>query len=324
MNISSIPVALILEPLYYGFGWLVKIIYETVNNFGLAIIFFTIFMRLILMPFQTKQHKNSLKQLQLSNEINDIKRYYKDDRQGFAMAQQELFKKHKISIASGCLPLLLSFLLLIPIWRIISQPLMYIMNVSAEKISAIAQGLNKMGLIGEGVMKQALSNDMPLVHAMASSPEALNQMIGQGHFQASQLINLNFLGLDLGKTPTFIPSKLFGAESGTFLPLLIIPIIAVVSSFFVSWYSNKTNPLMIQSRRTKALASKNPAREQNTDQAAKQAKQMSWISPAITLITVFTLPAAMGLYWLVGNLMMILQSFVFYKLYTEPVLKKIR
>lgn len=324
MEIQLVPViGGILDPLYTLFGWIMSSLYSIIANYGMDIIIFTVVFRLVMIPLQLKQHKTSLKQLQLTDEINDLKRYYGDDRNGFAMAQQELFKKHKISIAGGCLPSMLGIVFILPVWRIISQPLHYIMGLSQETLATLANNLFNSGLVTENVVKTINSSDIGVLNALRTNGPALSDAVGQGLIRADQLINLEFLGINLGMTPSFNPSLIFGEQMSTYLPLLIIPVVAVVTSFLVSMVSNRTNAMMLQSKRTKELAKLNPARDVVEDKTQNMSKQMTLLMPVMTLITVFTMPAAMGLYWIAGNVMMIFQSYLLYYLYTKPIMLKV-
>ncbi len=323
MQIQLLPIVALLEPLYTLFGWIMRALYSVIANYGLDIIIFTVFLRLIMIPLQLKQHKTTLKQMQLTDEVNDLKRYYGEDKNGFAMAQQELFKKHKISITGGCLPSLLGLLIIWPIWRIISQPLHYIMGISKESLTTIATNLVSANLVPEAVIKGVANSDIAVLNALRTNGPAMNDAVGKGLIRADQLINLDFFGINLGMTPSFNPSVIFGEQMSTYLPLLVIPVLAVVTSFVVSRVSNNTNAMLLQNKRSKELARQNPARDVVEDKSQNMSKQMMLMMPIITLITVFTMPAAMGLYWIVGNLMMIFQSYLLYFLYTKPVMNKI-
>ncbi len=323
MQIQLVPVFGLLEPLYTLFGWIMRALYSVIANYGLDIIIFTVFLRLIMIPLQLKQHKTTLKQMQLTDELNDLKRYYGDDRNGFAMAQQELFKKHKISITGGCLPSMLGILIIWPIWRIISQPLHYIMGISQESLAKIATNLASAGLVPETVIKNVVNSDIAVLNALRNNGPAMNQAVSEGLIRADQMINLDFFGINLGMTPSFNPSVIFGEQMSTYLPLLIIPVLAVITSFVVSQVSNRTNAMLLQQKRSKELAKLNPARDVVEDKTQNMSKQMMLMMPIITLITVFTMPAAMGLYWIVGNLMMIFQSYLLYFLYTNPVMSSV-
>lgn len=321
MQIQLLPVVALLEPLYSLFGWIMRALYSVISNYGLDIIIFTVFLRLIMIPLQLKQHKTTLKQMQLSDELNDLRRYYAEDKNGFAMAQQELFKKHKISLMGGCLPSLLGLLIIWPIWRIISQPLHYIMGISKESLSSIAAKLAAQGIVPESVIKNVANSDIAVLNALRTNGPAMNDAVSNGFIRTDQLINLDFFGINLGMTPSFNPGQIFGEQMASYLPLLVIPVLAVITSFIVSSVSNNTNAMMLQNKRSKELAKLNPARDVVEDKTQNMSKQMMLMMPLITLVTVFTMPAAMGLYWIVGNLMMIFQSYLLYYLYTKPVMK---
>ncbi|MDD2214355.1 MAG: YidC/Oxa1 family membrane protein insertase [Oscillospiraceae bacterium] len=327
MIMTMLPIALgILDPLYSFFGWIMRGLYYVFANYGVTIIVFTIFLRAIMIPLYVKQHKTSLKQGQLTDEVNELKRRYKDDQQGFAMAQQALFKEHKISMFSGCLPQILALILIWPIWRIISQPLHYVMGVSLDNINTMGQRLVDMGLMDSSTLNNARNLDITVINLLRENGAALTSMVKDGLIQANQLLNLDFLGINLGLVPTLSPAKLFGDQWQIYLPTLIIPLVAVVSSFFINTVTERTNPTMLQAKRDKELAKLNPARDNSKENAQMETmnKSMKYMMPIMTLMTVFFAPGAMGLYWIVGNLMMIVQSLLLYYIYTKPVYDSIK
>ncbi len=324
MNVYTPLTLSILDPLYVLFGWILRLLYGFVANYGWDIIIFTVFFRAIMIPFSIKSHKTQLKQMQLGEELNELRRLYGDDRNGFSMAQMELFKKHKISMMGGCLPSLVSLIVVLPIWRIISQPLHFIMGVGMDKLGQLGQKMVELGLVSQDALGGLNGLDIPILQALGSSGEAMNYAVQNQIMGPDQLINLNFLGLNLGMRPSFSPSQLFGPESHIYLPLLIIPVLAVITSFLTGKVMQWTSPTFIQARRSKELAAKNPARDVMQDQTQGMMKGMNLMMPLFTLMTVFGTPAAMGLYWVVGNVMMIAQSYIFYYFYTKPVFRKIK
>lgn len=324
MPIQGMPIVGLLEPLYTLFGWMMRLLNAVLSNYGWSIVILTVFLRTIMIPLYVKNHKTQLKQMQLTDELNELRRYYGDDKQGFQMAQMELFKKHKISMMGGCLPSLLGLILLWPIWRIISQPLHYIMGITLEQLTKLGEMLSKLGLMNEAALANLASQDIPVLSGLRQSGQALSQAVSEQLIRADQLINLDFYGLDLGIKPSFMPGDLFGPQWKVYLPLFLIPILAVVTTVLTTKATQWTSPTYLQSKLSKELAKKNPARDVIQDQTEGMMKSMSYMMPAFTLITVFTMPAAMGIYWIVGNVMMIFQSYLFYWLYTKPVMEKLR
>nr|WP_122012591.1 YidC/Oxa1 family membrane protein insertase [Maliibacterium massiliense] len=78
-----------------------------IGNYGVSIILATIMMRLLLLPLDIKQRKSSIKMRQLQPEINEINKRYANDPNRRAQMTQDLYKRNKVGMLSGCLPLLI-------------------------------------------------------------------------------------------------------------------------------------------------------------------------------------------------------------------------
>lgn len=318
----------ILDPLYTLFGIIIRFIYMIFNNYGLAIIIFTVLIRGALLPFSVKQQKSSLQQQALQPQLKELQRYYGDDKQGYSQAQMELFKKHKISLFGGCLPMILMLVLIWPVYRIISGPLHYMMQVSADSLQQIGQILLDKGLVGKGALQNVTQMNIPIIQALQENPSVFAEVVNKGLMKATDLLNLNFLGLNLGLTPAFSPSQLFGPQMSTYLPLLLLPILATVTTYLQSVYSQKTmgGTSSKKTKEEKEAERKNPAlRGQNDtmpNAAESSMKSMKYMMPIMTLMFTFTMPAAMSVYWIVGNLIAIFQSWLMYTIYNKPMAER--
>ena len=325
MNQALIGLSL-LDPLYSLFGIIIRFIYQVFNNYGLAIIIFTILIRLVLLPFNVKQHKSSLQQRALSPQLQELQRYYGDDKQGYSQAQMELYKKHNISMFGGCLPMILQLVLIWPVYRIISGPLFYIMQVPEANLQEIGQLLVNSGRLAEAQINNVVQFNIPIMKALHDAPAIFAEAVSSGLMRARDLMDLGFLGLNLGETPTINPSLLFGEQMTTYLPLLIMPLLATATTVVQSWYAQKTMaPSTDKSKMTEA-EKKNPALQgQNQNPAdATQAsmKSMRYMMPIMTLFFTFTMPAAMSLYWIIGNVLAIFQVWLFNTIYTNPMAER--
>lgn len=196
-----VTIGIIATPLGYLIHW----IYELVSNYGVAIILFTVIIKIILAPFGVSQQKMSVKLSQIQPLINDINKKYKNDKEKLSTATMELYKKYDINPMSGCLPLLLQFPILIGLYSVIQQPLTYILRLPADVIS------QKLAPLGEA---------------------AANNRTGEILAAAKEgLINFNFLGIDLSQTPNFREPSL----------LWIIPIMATLVTFLTPYVTKKLN-----------------------------------------------------------------------------------
>ncbi|NLZ55954.1 MAG: YidC/Oxa1 family membrane protein insertase [Clostridiaceae bacterium] len=318
---TVLPVAAgILDPLYIAFGWMLRVLYQLFSNYGVVIIVFSILLRLILLPLNVRSSKSSIKMTALQPQIAELQRQYGNDRTGLAQAQQALYKKHNVSMLGGCLPALFQLIIIWPIWRIFQAPMRYVSNVAVENLESVGRYLESLNLISSAEANNAAGMNIPLMRALRENAAALAEVVNNGWLRLSDMLNLNFLGLNLGLVPTYNPGALFGPEWNIWLPLLSMPVFAVVSTILLNKTMEWTNPAARDAKKQRAAAERNPAARQSPqeDQTAGMGKMMRWFMPIMTLITTFSMPAAMGLYWLIGNLVGIAQQVLIYYLYIKP------
>ncbi len=317
-----------LDPLYTAFGFIMRLLYDVFHNYGVVIIIFTILLRAIMIPLGVKQYKSTIKQQGMSKDLEDIKRRYGNNKEELQKAQQELYSKSGFSPLAGCLPSIVQLIIIWPVYRIISAPLVHIMGVSTAAIGTFVEtngvktvtGLTKilydLGLMDAAAAKNAGMMNIPIVNALNDNVEVVSKALSQGLIKVNQLINLDFLGMNLGLNPTYKPSLLFGSEMSSYLPLLIIPILAVVTTWLSLKVSQWTAPNRKQQLEDAERAKKNPAKnaQKPADPTAGMTKSMTWFMPIFTLWITFTMPAAMGLYWVIGNIMSMVQQYILYYL----------
>src|SRR5204863_892057 len=88
---------------------------------GLAIILFTIFLRLVLVPLSLVQIRSQRAQMAIQPEVKAIQRKFKCDREGLARAEMALYKERGINPAAGCLPLVIQMPILFGMYAAMSQ-----------------------------------------------------------------------------------------------------------------------------------------------------------------------------------------------------------
>ncbi len=318
MFMNVVITASMLGPLYELFGWLIAQFYHLLGNYGLAIVFFTLIVRGAFIPLSVKSSKSMLATQALQPRLAELQRIYGKDREKYAQAQMALYKENGVSMAGGCLPSLIQLVLIWPMYRVISCPLTYIMGVPTENLQKIVENLQSKGLIGN-IAPVEVSN-IPVLQALHANPSVLAESINQGLIRATDMMDLNFLGLNLGLIPTINVGQLFGAEMHIWLPLLIIPILTAVTAYIPQWLAEKTNPVMMLNKKKKELAKNNPARQAQSDnnsQMESMNRMMKWM-PLLSIVFAFTMPAGMGLYIIVGSLAFIFSSIISYYLYNKP------
>ncbi len=299
-------------PLAKLFGWMTSLLYEFFGNFGLAIIFLTIIVRGLTMPLNIRSAKSMMKQQTLADKQAAIRRKYPDDKQKQNEEIQKLFTENGVSPLSGCLMPLLTLIFLIPMYYIVREPLRYVTGVSKSNISQMGELL---GISGVG------SNNIPLITRLTQDGKAFSDMVGKGLIKVQQIPNMKFLGLDLGATPAWLPSKI-KTDLSLYLPLLIIPILVLVTTVLQNVIVNATKPDSKQRKEDKERAKNNPAFSAQEEPGAGTAKMITKIMPIIMVVSTFMLPAAFGFYWIAGNLMSMLQQVLTYFMFSKPYEEK--
>ena len=314
----------ILDPLYVLFGWLTRVLFQFFGNYGLAIIFLTVIIRGALIPLSIRSQKSMLKMQALSGKQAELQRQYGDDKEAYQEAFMKMQKENGAGGLSGCLLPFLQLFFIWPIYRIVSGPLIYLSQVSKDNISAMIDLGNRFGPDG-GILQGRVSPEIHigLCKALNENAQFLNECISKGLIKLDQLVDLHFLGMDLTVTPAWKPTEIM-ADPKTYLPMLIIPVLVVLVNIVVMQMSKFLKPGWKEEEEKKKRAKVNGAMESQNDKggaedyAQNSMKLMNWMMPILMLVTTFTMPAAMGLYWIISGLMSIITNIIVYYMFTKP------
>lgn len=272
-------------------GSFLYFIYNTVafRNYGFAIILFTVVVRLALLPLTIKQYKSSAKMQQIQPKIQEIQKRYKNDKEKLNEELMKVYQENDVNPAGGCLPMLVQMPIILALYWVIVQPLKFMLGKSAEQITTLIDYATK-ALAPAQMGPQKELGTLIFFNEHYQKFKEIPQQVAN-ILKPEELINMKFLGLNLGKVPKFSPSVLFGPEASTYLPLLIIPIIAVIATYLSTKLSMP---------RTNDKDSKN--------QAAAMTSSMMYVGPVMTLLLAFQLPAGVSLYWTAGYVVQIFQQ----------------
>ena len=314
----------ILDPLYIAFGWLERVLFQFFGNYGLAIIFLTVIIRGALIPLNVKSQKSMLKMQALSGKQAELQRIYGDDKEAYQEAFMKMQKENGAGGLSGCLLPLLQVFIIWPIYRIVSGPLIYLSQVSKENILSMIDLGSRMGeggILAKGVTPEF---HIGLIKALNENAQFLNECIHQGFIKIEQMVDLHFLGMDLSITPAWNP-VVIARDPKTYVPMLIIPLLVVASNIVVMQMSKILKPGWKEEEEAKKRAKVNKAMEGQAgskggaeDYTANMMKVMNWTMPILMLWTTFTMPAAMGIYWIISGLMTIITNIIVYYMFTKP------
>ena len=153
-------------------GWLLKIIYDVVSNYGLSLLLFTLVTKIILFPLAWKQKKSSIRMAAIQPMINDINKKYANNPQ---MRQQEIMRvqqENGISAASGCLPMLIQLPILFGLINVIYQPLTHVVGLSKEVIASATEIVKNMG-----ITPGRYSPESSILTAVRTAPEKFSALL---------------------------------------------------------------------------------------------------------------------------------------------------
>ncbi len=169
------------------FGYLMRGLYLIFNNYALSIIFFTIIIKLILLPLSIKQQKSQTLMARMRPYEMKIRQKYRDNP---AKAKEELdalYQSEGYSPYSGCLTSLLQLPIFLGLYEVIRIPLRYIAGVSTGIVS-ILDGAK------EGITALNFAS-MPLSEWPAKALEGLSESS-----RAMLPLDLKFFGIDMTQT----------------------------------------------------------------------------------------------------------------------------
>lgn len=274
------------------FGEILFFIYKHLafENYGVAIILFTLLIKVVLLPLTIKQMKSTAKMQEIQPQLQEIQKRYKNDKEKLQQETLKVYQENNVNPMGGCLSLFIQMPILISLFYVITQPLTYMLGKSKDVITELA------GYVGAQLGKANVHSQIEILNYFSRHVDELGQFADK--LSPSELINFNFLGLNLGLTPTINTGKLFGPEMAVYLPLLLIPILGVVATYFSS----------------KMMMPQNKGGKENNPATPNS---MLYVGPLLTLIFSFQLPAGVGLYWIAGYVFQILQQ-----LYINKVVMK--
>ena len=141
------------------------------------------------------------------------------------------------------------------------------------------------------------------------------ELVGKGNYDTFTRVNPKYEDPYPLSDKVFLCSRMTGRgeEMGIYLPLMLIPLLALVTTFLQTKVTEWTSPAQKRLKEQKALAKKNPARQApENDPSAAMTSSMKYFMPLMIVFFTFSMPAAMGLYWVVGNILGIAQSYAIY------------
>lgn len=297
------------------FGYVLNFIYEIIKNYGLAIIIFSILIKVLMIPLSIKQQKTMKKSTKIQKKLKEIQFKYKNNPEMLNQATMEVYKSENMSPFSGCLSAIVQIILLFAVFYLVRSPLTYMEKVNPDiinKYSKIVKENNlstnsaypEIEIIRELDNIKNLKNTENTNNEEQTTEENKTDLAEINNDEIDSLyINMDFLGLNLAQVPTRSSDW-----KAYIIPVLYV-IVAIISMRI-------TNPTKTNKKATKEnkdeKALSNP--EDEFDPMAQMNKNMNMMFPVMYLAVALIAPLGLALYWLMNSLLMIIERLILNKL----------
>lgn len=279
------------------FGYILNYIYKIIPNFGLAIIIFSILLKIILLPLSLKQQKTMIKTTKIQGKVKEIQNKYKKDQNKMNQELMELYKREKLNPLSGCFSSIIQIILLFAIFGLVRNPLTYMKRIDNETIEKYKTEIVESN--GE------ISQSYPQI-------SILNYVNNTKGSQDPLYINMDFLGLDLNK----IPKENWQDATVYIIPALYV-LTSILSMKITSAKPNKKKKEISEKQEIiieKEETTENKQEEQELDMTEQMNKSMSWAMPLMSVSIAIIAPLGLALYWLLNNILMIAERLILNKI----------
>lgn len=267
------------------FGYVLNFLYDWVQNYGWAIILFSILLRLIMLPLTIRQQKSMKKTAKVQEEVNKLQAKYKNNPEMLNKEVMAVYKREKVSPFSGCLSSILQIVIFLSVFYLVSSPLTYMRKIDTETIEKYKQEV-------QSETQRASYAEIKIIEVKAEEDERVN-------------LNMNFLGLNLSKVPM---------QNLKDYKVYIIPILYVIMTFVnirMTTKLNKKDPKdkdkeEIENKKVKKKDSedndkKEDSLEEQMDSMQQMTNNMNYMMPIMSIFIAIIAPLGLSLYWLVSN-----------------------
>lgn len=265
------------------FGYLLNALYTVFNNYGIAIIVFSIILRIILIPITIKQQKSMKKSAELQEKMKEIQKKYKNNPEKLNQETIDLYKREKMSPFSGCLSSIVQLVIILSVFWLVSQPLTYMKRADEGIINTYKEEIQK-----ENNGQNSAYSEIEIINRYGATDERVN-------------INMEFLGLDLSKVP---------GNNLNDWTVYVIPVLYVISSIV----SIRITTNMNQKKKQDVIEVTDKKEPDELEAMEAMNKNMSYMMPIMSVFIAFIAPLGLALYWFMSNILMIVERLVIDKI----------
>ena len=269
------------------FSWLLKLFCEVFDSYGIALLLFTVVVKIILFPLNLKGKKSMIKMNVVNGQLQEIQKRCGNDKERYNQEVQRFYAENNVNPMGGCGWSMIPMLILWPLYAIIRRPLKYMMNLTEAATTAVGKALGWADFTPVGYNELTLGSMMKAGNLSAAKDAAAAAGVSAaGMF----VINFDFFGIDL----SLIPQLKFweGGLSWGSIGLFLLPVISAALSLVSTLIMQKTNQM-------------------SKDQAPpKMNLSLLLLGPGMSLFIGFGMPAGMCVYWIANSLLIMVQEVI--------------
>ena len=310
-------------------GFLLKLVYNVIPNYYIAIFLFVLILRILMFPLSLKTQKGQADRARLAPRLEELQKKYAKDPKKLQEKQQELYEKAGVSLTGGCLPMLVQMVVLFGIISVIYSPIQHITSIPNEVTNAAVEVLIEEGKVKEN---DTYYKELHMMQFMDDYEEIKDEKTGKvtvKYLYKDKIIanidaktectaeeaaayydeivdfkkQFNFFGENMLQNPW--NEKGFAGIN----ILWLIPILSALSQSLTSLLS------MHYTKQTGGQA------EQQQAQGCSNI-MMLVMMPAMSLYIAFVVPGAVGIYWIFSSLIALLQTFILNQIYNPTKIRE--
>ena len=275
------------------FGWLLAQLYDFTSNYGIALIIFAVALKVIMFPITAKSKKSTMKMSRLTPRVQALQRKYANDQQKLNEETQKLYKEEGVSMGGGCLWSFIPLLILIPLYTVVREPIVYMLGETADVAKEIVavvktnmpQLFSKSEFYDQLIVAPLIPQFAEELKNIVANPDTLLGM------------EFNFLNINLGAVANWKLWTWDFSNAANIWPTVgafLIPLLSAGSQVLSMLVSQKMNDSVVTNE--KGVQDKEAAKNSQVNQSNKT---MMWMMPLMSLWIGFTVPGALSLYWFV-------------------------
>lgn len=265
------------------FGYLLDWLCRLSGNYGVALILFSLIIKIILLPMSAKGKKSMLKMSRVSPRVKALEAQFGENKERYQQEVMKLYKAEGVSTTAGCLWSFIPLLIILPLYYVIREPITYMMHFDAETAKRIVE------VVGQNVAlkSQSYYHQLEAASYLGQFRDAIIAAIPNIDALKLQVIDFKFLGVDLSALPQW---RFWLFRTGSDWGLFLIPLLSAASQVVSMLVTQKLNNRVVTDDSGQqdelAIATNN-----------QTSKSMMYLMPAMSLWFCFIMPAAISIYW---------------------------